>query len=125
MKGVIANLAADAIRMLDRNLVSVVKSIASSENEFESAFAGVKKRVDTTDEEFEQFEAGLRSMSTQMPTTVSELSAIAEAADQLGIKNENLISFTETMANLGVATNMSSDEAATTLARLANIAGMN
>lgn len=83
MKGVIANLAADAIRMLDRNLVSVVKSIASSENEFESAFAGVKKRVDTTDEEFEQFEAGLRSMSTQMPTTVSELSAIAETADQL------------------------------------------
>ena len=125
MKGVIANLAADAIRMLDRNFVSVVKSIASSEIEFESAFAGVKKRVDTTDEEFEQFEAGLRSMSTQMPTTVSELSAIAEAADQLGIKNENLISFTETMANLGVATNMSSDEAATTLARLANITGMN
>ena len=125
MKGVIANLAADAVRMLGRNLVSAVKSIASSGIEFESAFAGVKKTVDATDEEFEQFEASLRSMSTQMPTTASELSAIAEAAGQLGIKNENLISFTETMANLGVATNMSSDEAATALARLANITGMN
>ncbi len=125
MKGVIANLAADAIRMLGRNLVSAVKSIASSGIEFESAFAGVKKTVDATDEEFEQFEASLRSMSTQMPTTASELSAIAEAAGQLGIKNENLISFTETMANLCVATNMSSDEAATALARLANITGMN
>ncbi len=125
MKGVIANLAADAIRMLGRNLVGAVKSVVSSGIEFESAFAGVKKTVDATDEEFEQFETGLRSMSTQMPTTASELSAIAEAAGQLGIKNENLLSFTETMANLGVATNMSSDEAATALARLANITGMN
>lgn len=125
MKGVIANLAADAIKKLGRNLVGAVKSVVSSGIEFESAFAGVKKTVDATDEEFEQFESGLRAISTQMPTTASELSAIAEAAGQLGIKNENLLSFTETMANLGVATNMSSDEAATALARLANITGMN
>ncbi len=125
MKGVIANLAADAIKMLGRNLVGAIKSVVSSGIEFESAFAGVRKTVNATDEEFEQFETGLRSMSTQMPMTASELSAIAEAAGQLGIKNENLISFTETMANLGVATNMSSDEAATALARLANITGMN
>ena len=125
MKGVIANLAADAIKKLGRNLVGAVKSVVSSGIEFESAFAGVRKTVNATDEEFEQFETGLRSMSKQMPMTASELSAIAEAAGQLGIKNENLLSFTETMANLGVATNMSSDEAATALARLANITGMN
>ena len=125
MKGVIANLASDAVRMLGRNLASAVKSVVSGGIEFESAFAGVRKTVNATDEEFDQFESGLRSMSTQMPITASELSAISEAAGQLGIKNENLLSFTETMANLGVATNMSSDEAATALARLANITGMN
>ena len=125
MKGVIANLATDAIKRLGRDIVGAVKSVVSSGIEFESAFAGVRKTVNATDEEFEQFETGLRSMSTQMPMTASELSAIAEAAGQLGIKNENLLSFTETMANLGVATNMSSDEAATALARLANITGMN
>lgn len=125
MKGVIANLATDAIKRLGRDIVGAVKSVVSSGIEFESAFAGVRKTVNATDEEFEQFETGLRSMSTQMPMTASNLSAIAEAAGQLGIKNENLLSFTETMANLGVSTNMSSDEAATALARLANITGMN
>ena len=53
MKGVIANLASDAIRMLGRNLVGAVKSVVSGGIEFESAFAGVRKTVNATDEEFE------------------------------------------------------------------------
>lgn len=124
MKGVIANLISDAIKRLAHECVSLAKLIVSTGMEFESAFAGVKKTVDATDEEFEQFEQGLRNMPQTMPTTASELASIAESAGQLGIKNENLILFTETMANLGVATNMSSEEAATSLARLANITGM-
>lgn len=44
MKGVIANLAADAIKKLGRNLVGAVKSVVSSGIEFESAFAGVKRQ---------------------------------------------------------------------------------
>ena len=125
IKGVVANLISDAIRRLGQELISLAKSIVSTGIEFESAFAGVKKTVDATDKEFGQFEQGLRSMATTMPTTASELAGIAEAAGQLGIKNENLLSFTETMANLGVATNMSANDAATALARLANITGMN
>ena len=125
MKGVIANLISDAIKKLARECVNLAKSVVSTGIEFESAFAGVKKTVNATDEEFDEFEKGLRNMSKVMPTTASELANIAESAGQLGIKNENLLSFTETMANLGVATNMSSNEAATSLARLANITGMN
>ena len=124
MKGVIANLISDAIKKLARECVNLAKSVVSTGIEFESAFAGVKKTVNATDEEFDEFEKGLRDMSKVMPTTASELANIAESAGQLGIKNENLLTFTETMANLGVATNMSSDEAATSLARLANITGM-
>ena len=92
--------------------------------QFESAFAGVEKTVDATDAELQEFRDGIREMSTEIPQTASEIASVAEAAGQLGIKNEYLLGFTETMSNLGVATNMSATEAATSLARLANITQM-
>ena len=76
MKGVIANLASDAIKRLGREIVDLAKSVVTVGLNFESAFAGVRKTVDATEEEFEQFESGLREMSTQMPVTASELAAI-------------------------------------------------
>lgn len=92
--------------------------------DFESAFAGVKKTVDATDEELAQLRTGILDMSKEIPLAANEIAGIAEAAGQLGIKTENLLGFTEVMANLGVSTNMSADEAATALARLANITQM-
>lgn len=92
--------------------------------QFESAFAGVEKTVDATDAELQEFRDGIREMSTEIPQTASEIASVAEAAGQLGIKNEYLLGFTETMSNLGVATNMGATEAATSLARLANITQM-
>lgn len=92
--------------------------------EFESAFAGVRKTVDATEEEFKQLEKSILDMSTKIPIAANEIAGIAEAAGQLGIQNKNLIEFTRVMADLGVATNMSGESAATTLARFANITQM-
>ncbi|MEC0110402.1 phage tail tape measure protein [Paenibacillus taichungensis] len=92
--------------------------------DFESAMAGVKKTVDATDEEMAQFTQGIRDMAKEIPKSASSIAEVAEAAGQLGIKNEALMSFTRTMSDLGVATNMSSTDAATALARLANITQM-
>lgn len=97
---------------------------AKSSIDFETAFAGVKKTVNATAEELEGFRQDIRDMSKEMPATATEIAGVAEAAGQLGIKNSALMSFTKVMTNMGVATNMASEEAATSLARLANITQM-
>lgn len=92
--------------------------------EFESAFAGVKKTVNATDEELQGMRDDIRNMAKDIPQSAAAISEVAEAAGQLGIKNDYIMEFTRTMSDLGVATNMSATEAATSLARLANITQM-
>ncbi len=92
--------------------------------DFEDAFAGVRKTVEATEEEFAALEQGIRDMTKELPLTHSELARIAEAAGQLGIEKDAILEFTEVMAQLGMTTNMTGDEAATTFARFANITGM-
>jgi TP901 family phage tail tape measure protein len=90
---------------------------------FESSFAGVRKTVDATEPEFAALSQGLRDMAKELPTSVHELNAVAEAAGQLGIKKEDILEFTRTMADLGVTTNLTADQAATATAQIQNIFG--
>lgn len=92
--------------------------------DFESAMTGVAKTTDLTDDELSAMSDAIKEMSTEIPATTEELAAIAESAGQLGIHKESLLDFTEIMAMLGTSTNMTADEAATSLSRLANITGM-
>ncbi len=104
-----------------RTINKAFRSTIGASIGFESAFAGVRKTVDATEDQFQLLSDGLRDMSKEIPLSVNGLAAISEAAGQLGIKTENILDFTETMAMLGETTNLSADQAATSLARLANI----
>lgn len=91
--------------------------------EFESAFAGVEKTVDGTDEQLAALRQGILDMATEIPASTTEIAAVAEAAGQLGIATDDVLDFTRVMIDLGEATNLSSDEAASALAKFANVTG--
>ena len=97
---------------------------AKSAIEFESAFAGVEKTVDATDEELDELRQGIRNLAKEIPSTTTEIAGVAEIAGQLGIKTENILSFSKAMIDLGNSTNLSAQDAATQLAKLANITQM-
>ncbi|MGO5269068.1 phage tail tape measure protein, partial [Parafannyhessea umbonata] len=97
--------------------------LAKSAIDWESAWAGVTKTVDGTPQQMAAIEAGLRSMAKELPSSHREIAAVAEAAGQLGVKSEAIVGFTRTMIDLGETTNLSADEAATSLAQLMNVMG--
>ena len=123
MLGVAGGLA--AVQVATRAIQTGFRVGIQSAIDFESSFAGVRKTVNGTEEDFKQLASAFRGMAKEIPINVNEINAIGEAAGQLGIKKENIVGFTEVMAKLGVTTNLASEEAASSLARFANITGMN
>ena len=127
----------DALRSIEDLLVSagIVKGLEAIGEafvdcvkdaiEFESAITGVYKTVDGTPEQLAAIADEVKDLSLHIPSTTTEIAAVAEAAGQLGIATEDVMAFTEVMINLGEATNLSSDEAASSLAKFANITKMN
>ena len=99
--------------------------------DFENNFANVKKTVDGTPEQLAKIKQGIIDLSTTgidgrgaIPQTTTELNELAAAGGQLGISQENIIDFTEVMAQMGSATNLVGEEGAATLARFQNVMGV-
>jgi TP901 family phage tail tape measure protein len=86
--------------------------------DFESSFAGVRKTVDATEPEFAQMAQAFRNLSKEIPVNVNELARLGEAAGALDIPKENIVDFARVMAMLGVTTNVTSDQAATAIAKI-------
>lgn len=91
--------------------------------DWESAWTGVSKTVNGSAAQMAQLEGQLRGMAKTLPETHEQIAAVAEAAGQLGVRREDIASFTKVMVDLGETTNLSSDEAATSLAQLMNVMG--
>lgn len=103
---------------------SAFKESASAAIEFESAITGVYKTVDGTKEQLAQLGKDVRAMALDMPSTTTEIASVMESAGQLGIATDNVTDFAKTMIDLGNATNLTADQAASSLAKFANITGM-
>lgn len=92
--------------------------------DFETAYTGVTKTVDGTDKQLRKLKQGIIDMSKEIPSSTTEIAAVAEAAGQLGIQTDNVLGFTRVMIDLGNSTNLSAEEGASALAKFANVTGM-
>lgn len=77
--------------------------------------------MDGTPQQFTQLSNSIREMAKEMPSSAVEIAHVAEAAGQLGVPIGAIKDFSKTMINLGVSTNLSSEEAASSIAKIGNI----
>ncbi len=99
-------------------------------SDYQTAFTGVRKTVEGTDEQLRQFSDVIGQIALSTGSSREEIAGVAEVAGQLGLTLKQLPDgqseiekFTKTMVMLGDSTNLSAEEAATALARVLNITG--
>ena len=107
-----------------KEIADVLRDCVGAAVEFEAAMAGVRRTVGGTDEDIQAFSDQIREMATTIPMSTASLAKIAETAGQLGIASSDVMSFTEVMAKLGTATDITAENAATMLAQFANVTGL-
>lgn len=112
-------------------IVAGVAAVTKAAVDWESAFAGVKKTNDEVKNSngqvvysYSDLESGLRNLSKELPSSHTQIAAVAEAAGQLGIKTQDVVGFTKVMLDMGESTNLSAEDAATAIAKIANITGL-
>lgn len=101
-----------------------IKDIIDAGIQFETSFAGIRKTVEGTEQDFARLSNEMRQLAKEIPIGVNELNKIGELGGQLGVPTNKLREFTETIAKIGLATNMSVEEAADGFAHLGNVLGI-
>lgn len=116
-------LAAAGVAATLKEIAGAIKECVDASIAFESAVTGVYKTVDGTADQLAEISNGIKQMATEIPPATTEIAAVAEAAGQLGIATDDVLSFSRVMLDLGESTNLSAEEAASSLAKFANITG--
>ena len=89
--------------------------------DFETAFAGVRKTTDLSADKLEELRQGIRGMSREMPVAAVEIARVAEAAGRIRGASGDLLGFTKTVIMLAETSNLSAEDAAESLGKIANI----
>jgi methyl-accepting chemotaxis protein len=105
--------------------LATASNLVKTMNDLEQSMTGVAKTTGLAGDELDTLSDSLDEMSVELKgVTISELQAIAESAGQLGVKgSDDILTFTEQVAKISVAVNMSADETGKAFARLQNATG--
>ena len=93
--------------------------------DFESAMADVRKVVDfETPAQFDEMKRTIIDMSQRLPMTAEGIASIIAAAGQAGMAGDELASFAELAAKVGVAFDMTADQTGGALAKIKTALGL-
>jgi len=94
--------------------------------DFESSMADVKKVVDfSSKSELKSFSDDILKLSRIIPLSANELATITASGGQLGIAKDELLEFTQIVAKMGVAFDMSAEQSGEAIANLKNVLSLN
>lgn len=114
-----------SLRVVSALAGGALVGIAKSAMDFEDAWVGVTKTVEGTDTTpLEKVRQDIIDMSKETGIAKGEIAGVAQVAGQLGISADDLSEFTRVMVNLGVATDLTAEESAEAIAKIANITDM-
>lgn len=90
--------------------------------DWESSLNGVRKTTDMDKDSLNQLATELKEQALTTTYSSNELANLAQIAGQLGVRGVNELSnFVGIVSDLGIATDLSAEDAATALARIFNI----
>ena len=116
-----AEKAANALKPISMiSAAGIVGATAAAIN-FEDAWVGVTKTVDGTPEQMAAINSGLKDLALNTASSYENLAHYAELGGQMGVATDSILGFTKTIAMLGDTTNIVGEEAAESLAHMANI----
>lgn len=104
-------------------LLAAGTAFVKASADFETSMTGVAKTVDATQGQLRALGQRFVELSERIPISANALAKLGEAAGQLGVRFSAIPEFVETVAALGVSTNLAAEDAATAFARLANVMG--
>lgn len=86
--------------------------------QFESVMADVKKVVDfDTPEQFKEMSGDILKLSTELPMAAEGIAKIVAAGGQSGIAREDLLAFAESATKMGIAFDITADQAGDMMAK--------
>ena len=86
--------------------------------DFESAMADIRKVIDfETPQQFKEMGEDILSLSQRIPMTARDLADIVAAAGQAGIERNELLAFAESAAKMGVAFDITAEQAGQMMAQ--------
>ncbi|TRD16977.1 phage tail tape measure protein [Palleronia caenipelagi] len=108
-----------------RRVMTALSGPVGQAMSFETAMSDVRKVVDfETPKAFAEMSEEILTLSTRIPMAAEGLAQIVAAGGQSGLKADELLTFAEKAAKVGVAFDVSADTAGTSMAKIKTALGL-